>query len=308
MDKATGIIGVLLTLVSVLLYVFYGIPEFHDFTTSVDPMEVNIAQGSNANTVFEVYSGWFYQEDVYLRADSVPSGISLHFEPEMLKRGDKSISKVTVSVDKNTSIGEHVISLIGDGHDGKEHDCKLKLNISGATQTVSPTTKTTASLPIQISTVVTSTPTTDKINSASGEPTNMTSTTGEVARKYTPINISEYSNCNFTVSKSTFYTHLPEGYSYVTLNINIKNTSPKPISSSPSCWQFINNGISYSPDSLSTLTHFLLSWDLIFADVIDTFIPPDIKPGENSTFTLYYVVKDEPGSGYISYADPYVQI
>jgi|GEM_PF-3331943 Telomeric repeat-binding factor 2. len=307
MDKATGIIGVLLTLVSVLLYFLYGIPEFHDFATSVNPMEVNIAQGDSANVLLEVHYGLFYHEDVHLRAESVPSGISLHFEPETLKSRDKSVSQVTVYIDKNTSTEEHVISIIGDGPDGKEHDCKLKLNIGGATLTSSPITKTTPSAPIQISTIETSTPITEKTNSASEE-LNMISTTGEVTRKYTPINISRYSNCSFTVTKSTFYTHLPEGYSYITLNINIKNGSPKPISSSPSCWQFINNGISYSPDSLSTLSHFVLSWDLIFADIFDTFMPPNIKPGENSTLTLYYVVKGEPGSGRISYVDPYIQI
>lgn len=291
MDKA---IEIILALVGILLTVFYCIPQFHDFAPSVNPMEVNIAQGGNENILFEVHSGWLYHEDVCLRADSVPSGISINFEPEMLRHGDKSISQVTVSVDKNTSIGEHVISLIGDGYDGKEHDCKLKLNISRATKTSSSTTKTTASAPI--------------INSTSFEPTVMTSTIGEVTRKYTPINISEYSKCSFTVSKSTFYTHLPEGYSYVTLNINVNNTSPKPISSSSSCWQFISNGTSYPPDSFSTLTHFVFSWNLIFADLIDTIKPPDIKPGENFTFTLYYVVKGEPGSGNISYVDPYGQI
>jgi hypothetical protein len=124
-------------------------------------MEVNIVQGNNANILFEVHSGWFYHEDVHMRAESVPSGISLNFEPEVLKRGDKSVSQVNVSVDKNTSTGEHVISIIGDGPDGKEHDCKLKLKVHPS-YVITPTPKSTETTPTPTPTTTNPIPTTLK--------------------------------------------------------------------------------------------------------------------------------------------------
>ena len=70
-----------------------------------------------------------YKKDVHLRSKSVPSGIHVQFNPEIIKHGKKSTSDVTISVDKDAIPGNHLISIVCNGSDGKEHICKLTLNV-----------------------------------------------------------------------------------------------------------------------------------------------------------------------------------
>jgi hypothetical protein len=121
-----------------------------------------------------------------------------------------------------------------------------------------------------------------------------------------PVDISQYLNWNFTTTNSSFYTYVPEGYSLVTVTINVKNEGHKQISSYQSCWKFTSNDVSYSYDSLSSISYYVLSWNFLNKDVFE-LMNHDINPGENSTFVLYYIVKGEPKFGNLSYDDPYVQ-
>lgn len=120
-SEKSVIIGILGLIVAV-----YGW-SFFDFSTSVDSMRLDIDQGSAADTSVEVHHGWFYDKDVIMRAESVPSYIHVNFEPELLKHENNSVSKIIVSAEKETPLGEYLIPIVSEGSDGKEHNFKLKV-------------------------------------------------------------------------------------------------------------------------------------------------------------------------------------
>jgi len=116
--------------------------DAHDFSCSVDPMRIYIDQGSTDKTFVKLDYGYLYDKNVNLRSESLPPNIKVQFEPEKLKHGENSISTVTISIEKEASLGEHLISIIGSGSDGKEHLCKLIINVTKSTQTPPPTVTT----------------------------------------------------------------------------------------------------------------------------------------------------------------------
>ncbi len=97
--------------------------------------------------------------------------------------------------------------------------------------------------------------------------------------------ISPYVEWSFTSAEDSYRTNVPNGYSFVTVDINIKNDGKESISTDPSSWEFISDGISYS------------------YDVISTTIPTQFKvePGEEFTFCIHYVVEGIPTSASLSY-------
>lgn len=117
---------ILITALGVLA-AFYGLSEIHDFSTSVNPILVDIGQGSSTNIEVKVDSGLLYHEDIRLKAEPVSSYIHVRFAPEVLKPGDKSISKVIISAEKEAPLKEFEIPIVSTGADGKEHVCKFKL-------------------------------------------------------------------------------------------------------------------------------------------------------------------------------------
>jgi hypothetical protein len=48
-------------------------------------MLVDIDQGNTAHTAVEVHQGLFFDKDVSLRTESIPSYIHVYFEPKILK-------------------------------------------------------------------------------------------------------------------------------------------------------------------------------------------------------------------------------
>lgn len=136
-----GILGVLATV--------YGWSEIHDFSASVDRMLVDIDQGSSTNINVNVDSGLLYREDIRLSAESVSSYIHVRFIPEVLKSGDKPISQVIISADKEAPLGEFEIPIMSTGADGKEHVCKFKLKVLSSSK-LTPTQSELTSTPTPI--------------------------------------------------------------------------------------------------------------------------------------------------------------
>lgn len=122
-------------IISLVLTASYGISTFHDFSASVDSMLVNVDQGSTTHISVEVHPGYLYFENVSLRAESVPPDINVFFEPKELKHGSNTVSQVNIYAEKEAPPGEHLISIVSDGADGKEHVCKFTLKVSGSTPT-----------------------------------------------------------------------------------------------------------------------------------------------------------------------------
>lgn len=141
--------GIVLSIIGLVITI-QNTPWISDFSVSVNDMIVPVEQNetNNAkivdtfNTKIDVIPGFLYNKDICLRSESVPFGIHVHFKPNriggkstlnMITDGRKSVSKVTIKVDKPVNPEEYLISVACLGSDGKEHICKFLLNITPAT-------------------------------------------------------------------------------------------------------------------------------------------------------------------------------
>lgn len=83
-----------------------------------------------------------------------------------------------------------------------------------------------------------------------------TETTTEATKSTTPTPTEKEGVCNFdwqygtTSSIGQYYT-APFGYSYVLVNLYIKNEADRSISTNPYYWNFVADGIKYSVDVAS---------------------------------------------------------
>ncbi len=131
------IVGLLGIIVTVLLAI-----SSNDFSISVDPMIVNdVKQGGTASTQTKIDFGLLYDEDVSLRTETIP-GIDIRFEPDLITDKDKCVSKGIISVSEDVPAKKHLISIVGTGSDGEQHNCTLELTVvstKGSISIMSPT-------------------------------------------------------------------------------------------------------------------------------------------------------------------------
>lgn len=136
--KLLNLSGLMVALVGLLVSIlipFWNWSGVHDFSASINPMTVDVKQGNITHIKVNVIFGWLYREDISLRLESVPQGIHFKFKPEIIKHGNKSISDLTILVDKDVIPGIYLMSVVCDGADGKKHVCKFALNINGSIPT-----------------------------------------------------------------------------------------------------------------------------------------------------------------------------
>lgn len=126
---AKEVVEVIGILIALLTLIFQFMPDPHDFTISVDPVKVDIEQDDIAYTSVEVDPGLLYNKDVNLRAESVSSSIRIFFDPVALEHGSKSASRICILAENGTLFGEHLITIVGSGSDGKNHSCILNLKV-----------------------------------------------------------------------------------------------------------------------------------------------------------------------------------
>ncbi|HII93659.1 MAG TPA: PEGA domain-containing protein [Methanosarcina sp.] len=112
----------------------------------------------------------------------------------------------------------------------------------------------------------------------------------------TSVDISPYLNWSFTTSDSASHISVPEGYSYVTVTIHIKNDGDIPISTHESCWKFISNGDTYDYcEDISIALH--RNYEML-----------EVNPGEETTFKIPYLVEGKPTTASLSYINPYTNV
>lgn len=106
----------------------------------------------------------------------------------------------------------------------------------------------------------------------------------------TPVDISPYLHWSFNTSKDNIYIDIPDGYSFVSVIINIHNDGNDPISTDPSCWEFISGGVSYSYEPTTS--------------ALDIASQSEVKPGENLTIIVNYLVEGTPTIASLKYDSP----
>jgi hypothetical protein len=133
-----------------LIVVVVGLFHNSDYDFTLNPIEVDNYQGNNSSMNIEVHYWLLYDEDIHFEAKPLPPNTHINFEPDVI-HGDKSISNVTISTDKDTPSGDYDIQIIGNGADGKEHSCNFTLKIIptsnlNITSISAPTITTTTAL------------------------------------------------------------------------------------------------------------------------------------------------------------------
>lgn len=275
--KLSHIIGII-GLVIALCGLVYNIS--HNNPTSSNTNEVNtstgsaIVSGNNGNITINNINPTSAPTPNSISVTSSPVGASIYLE-------DGKYEGETPKILNDINQGSHIITLKLEGYEdwskGIEVDPDKTISISPAL-TLKPTSNSN----------VISTPSitpTSNITPASTE-------TPSPKPPITPalVDISQYLDWNYTIAKENFYVTVPEGDSFVSVTINIHNNGDVPISTDPSCWKFISDGVSYSNEPVTS-----------------AFYAPsqfEVKPGESLTFIINYLVKGTPTAGSLQYYKP----
>jgi hypothetical protein len=233
----------------------------------------------------------------YISVSSSPVGSSVYLDGEY----EGEVPQIL----KNIEPGSHLITLKLTGYNdwsqaisvdaGKTVSILPTLTPDVTSTSISDVTPTSTSDVTPTSTSdVTPTSTSDVTPTSTSDVT-PTSTSGVVTPPQNvvtpaPVDISPYLNWNFITSKDNFYVDVPEGYSFVSVTINIHNNGDDPISTDSSCWKFIFDGVSYSCESVTS--------------AFDTPNQYEVKSGESLTFIKNYLVKGVPTTGSLQYIQP----
>jgi tetratricopeptide (TPR) repeat protein len=121
------------TFILLMLYYFLQLAfpalNLYDFALTCNNSVINISQGDVAYASIDIHQKYIYNDEVYLSVGSVPKGIKFFFAPKSLNRSN-SVSKVTVSTERDTDVNEYSITIIGQGSDGKRHEYDIALSIN----------------------------------------------------------------------------------------------------------------------------------------------------------------------------------
>jgi len=259
----------------------------------------DIEQGKHSITLkLEGYEDWY--EDISVDADKTvsvsPTLTPIQIEPPSSTGSisvtsspigasvflDDTYEGETPKILEDIKQGSHTVTLTLAEYEDWSKDISVEAD---KTVSVSPTLTPTESLKD------TSDVSTDKSTGTSANSAFISDS--ENVKTPTSVDISPYLDWSFTTSEYGPLNNVPEGSSYVTVTIHIKNDGEIPISTDRSCWKFISNGFSYSYDTSTVFN--LPSQD-------------EVNPGESLTFTIKYVVEGEPTTASLSYINPYTDV
>ncbi len=102
-----------------------------DFTLSVSPPALPVAQGSagNATATTTILGG--FNSAITLSASGMPAGTTLTFNPQTIPAPGAGSSTITVTVAANTPLGTYPITVTGNGG-GTQHNTTLTLMVISA--------------------------------------------------------------------------------------------------------------------------------------------------------------------------------
>jgi len=257
----------------------------------------DIEQGKHSITLkLEGYEDWY--EDISVGADKTvsvsPTLTPIQIEPSPEPPSSTGFISVTSSptgadiflddtyegetpkILEDVKQGSHTVTLTLAEYEDWSKDISVEAD---KTVSVSPTLTPTES------SKDTSDVSTDKSTDTSANSAFISDS--ENVKTPTSVDISPYLEWSFTTSKENFYIDVPNGYSYVTVTVNINNYGDVPISTDSSCWKFICDGTSYSCEPVTT--------------AFSTPSEYEVTPGESLTFILHYLVKGEPTNASLEY-------
>ena len=105
----------------------YGEAE-RTFELSVPTLSTRLAQGETKAIAIGVSRGKNFDEDVTLKVDGVPQGITVNPASSAIKHGDKE-AKLTLHAAPDAALGEFTIDVEGHPTKGADASTKLKLTV-----------------------------------------------------------------------------------------------------------------------------------------------------------------------------------
>jgi hypothetical protein len=99
------------------------------FTLAVPLLSTKLKQGESKVVTISVSRGKNFDEDVTLKFDSLPKGVSVEPEAPVIKHGDKD-TKVTIKAADDAALGDHTPKVIGHPTKGADatHDLKITVD------------------------------------------------------------------------------------------------------------------------------------------------------------------------------------
>lgn len=98
------------------------------FELSVPILSSRIAQGDTKTVTISVKRGKNFDEDVTLKFDGVPQGITVNPASPAIKHGDPD-AKLTIHAALDAALGDFTVGVVGHPSKGSDATTKLKLTV-----------------------------------------------------------------------------------------------------------------------------------------------------------------------------------
>jgi hypothetical protein len=99
------------------------------FSLSPPTFATKLKQGEAKNVTIDIKRGTNFAEDVSVKFEGVPQGVTIEPADPMIKHGDDK-TEVTVKAAKDAAVGDFTVKVIGHPTKGKDaaHDMKIKID------------------------------------------------------------------------------------------------------------------------------------------------------------------------------------
>lgn len=102
--------------------------EEKSFSLSTPMTSTTIKQGETKDVSISIKRGKNYDDDVAIKFDNLPKGVTLDPASPMIKHGDKE-TKIAVKAAGDAAVGDFTIDVTGQGKEGPPAKSTLKIKI-----------------------------------------------------------------------------------------------------------------------------------------------------------------------------------
>jgi len=101
--------------------------EENSFSMSTPTLSTKLKQGETKEVTVGIKRGKNFDQDVALKFDNVPAGVTIEPKEATIKKGDEN-AKVSVKAADDAAIGDFTVNVVG--HPAKGDDAKSELKIT----------------------------------------------------------------------------------------------------------------------------------------------------------------------------------
>jgi len=98
------------------------------FSLSVPTLTTHIKQGESKVVDISITRGKNFDQDVTLKLDGLPKGVTVDSSSPMIKHGDKDV-KITLKAADDAALGDHTIKVVGHPTKGADGSNEFKITV-----------------------------------------------------------------------------------------------------------------------------------------------------------------------------------